>query len=228
MVSVALATYNGANYIQRQLESVLVNLSPSDEIIVSDDGSSDDTVAIIQSFNDERIKIIEGPHEGLVMNFANAIRQCSGDYIFLCDQDDYWYSNKVNSVLKAFEEHDVSLIEHNCRVLDDEQQILYPDFFKHRKVRTGFLKNIMRNTYHGCLIAFKSELKNSLEPYPTKGCLHDQWIGLMAEKHGGCYFLDEFLMDYYRHPGNASSFVHLPFAQQVYNRFLLIVHILRR
>ena len=73
MVSVAMATYNGSKYIKRQIESILVNLSPVDEIIVSDDGSTDDTIDIVHSFFDDRIKIIEGPHNGLVKNFANAI-----------------------------------------------------------------------------------------------------------------------------------------------------------
>ncbi len=227
MVSVAMATYNGSKYIKRQIESILVNLSPVDEIIVSDDGSTDDTIDIVHSFFDDRIKIIEGPHNGLVKNFANAIDKCSGDYIFLCDQDDYWYPNKVERVLKAFKEHNCILVEHNGRVIDDEQNVIYPDFFEYRRVRTGFYKNLMRNTYHGCLMAFKSELKDKLEPYPEKGCFHDQWIGLMAEKYGSCYFLNEFLMDYYRHPGNASSFKHHPFHKQLSDRLALLSHILK-
>lgn len=228
MVSVAMATYNGSKYIRRQIESILLNLSPEDEIVVSDDGSSDETIDIVLSFKDNRIRIVDGPCKGLVLNFANAIDNCRGDYIFLCDQDDYWYPNKVERVLKAFEEHNCVLIEHNGRVIDDDQNIIYPDFFKFRRVRSGFLKNLIRNTYHGCLIAFRSELKDRLKPYPEKGCFHDQWIGLVAEKHGGCFFLDEILMDYYRHPGNVSSFEHLPIIKQMQNRFLLISHIMCR
>jgi len=228
MISVAMATYNGEKYIRRQIESILVNLSPADEIIVSDDGSTDNTIAYIQSFNDDRIKIVRGPGKGIVSNFACAIANCSGDIIFLSDQDDYWYPNKVERVLKAFDANNCVLIEHNGRVVDDDQNVVFSDFFEHRRVRTGFFRNMMRNTYHGCLIAFKSSLKDTLEPYPAKGCFHDQWIGLMAEKHGGCFFLNEILMDYYRHPGNASSFVHHPFKKQLEDRLALFIHIIKR
>ncbi len=227
MVSVAMAVYNGEKYIKRQIDSILVNLSTDDELIVSDDGSTDRTLSIIAEINDSRVKVINGPQRGLVYNFANAIDKCEGDYIFLSDQDDYWHPNKVERVKEAFEKNDCVLIEHNCNVLDDERNILYPDFFVHRKVRSGYIKNVLRNTYHGCLIAFKKELKAKLKPFPKKGCLHDQWIGLCAEKNGGCIFLDEKLMEYYRHQGNASSFSRLSFAKQFVNRFWLIAHIIK-
>lgn len=227
MISVAMATYNGEKYIKRQIESVLLNLSTDDEIVISDDGSTDKTLAIVKSFNDDRIKIINGPQAGLVKNFANAIDECCGDYIFLCDQDDCWHINKVESVLQAFTENNCVLVEHNAIVCDDRENILYPSFFKHRKVRSGFIRNIMRNTYHGCLMAFKKELKKYLHPYPHHGCFHDQWIGLIAERHGGCVFLDQTLMTYYRHRGNASSFERLPIYFQIKNRINLILHIIK-
>lgn len=226
MVSVALATYNGEKYIRVQMDSILSNLELEDEIIVSDDGSSDQTLSIIRSFNDQRIKIIHGPGCGLVQNFANAVANCSGDIIFLCDQDDIWYANKVKKVCAIFERTDYVLIEHDAKVTDESGNIIYPSFFAYRKVRTGVMKNIIRNTYHGCLIAFKSELKEQILPFPNKGCLHDQWIGIIAELEGKTLFFEDVLMEYKRHENNASSFKRLPIFIQVRDRAFLMKNII--
>ena len=93
-ISVCIATYNGAKYIEEQVQSILYQLSEKDEIINSDDGSKDNTLAIIKSLNDARIKVIHNTlKHGLVSNFENAIKHADGDYIFLSDQDDIWTSN---------------------------------------------------------------------------------------------------------------------------------------
>lgn len=222
MISVAMASYNGEKFIKRQLESILVNLGEDDEVIISDDGSTDRTKEVIQSINDPRIRVVDGPKRGINQNFANAIKECHGKYIFLSDQDDVWYSNKVKAVMKAFAENDCVLVAHDAKVVDSEDKAIFESFFEHRRVRTGFVKNIIRNTYHGCCMAFKAELKEKLLPITDKGCLHDQWIGLIAELNGGTMFLPEILMEYKRHGNNASSFEHYPFHIQLKNRLNLI------
>lgn len=227
MISVALASYNGEKYIKEQIDSILAGLGENDEIIVSDDGSQDGTADIIRGFGDSRIKLIDGPRNGLVKNFENAVKHCSGDIIFLCDQDDVWYEDKVKKVCETFARTDHILIEHDARVTDDSGNVLFPSFFAHRRVRTGVLKNMIRNTYHGCLIAFRAELKDEIIPFPEKGCLHDQWIGLVAEMNGTTIFLDEILMDYRRHGNNASSFEHLPVTRQIKDRIALTGNVMR-
>ncbi len=103
-ISVAMATYNGEKYIKEQLESILLQLENQDEVIVSDDGSTDHTLKIIESLNDQRIKILKGPRNGVKQNFAHALSFCKGKYIFLSDQDDIWLENKVKHLLTCFEE----------------------------------------------------------------------------------------------------------------------------
>ncbi|MCD8291094.1 MAG: glycosyltransferase, partial [Prevotella sp.] len=95
-VSVCIATYNGEKYIEEQIRSILSQLSDNDEVIISDDGSHDQTLSLIQSIGDKRIKIFqnEGRH-GFKYNFENTLKKVQGDYIFLCDQDDVWLPNKV-------------------------------------------------------------------------------------------------------------------------------------
>lgn len=226
-VSVAMASYNGAGYIREQISGILADIGENSELVISDDGSSDGTEQIIHDFGDARIKLIEGPRRGLVKNFENAVKHCSGDVIFLCDQDDIWYPGKVKTVLEALSEPGVLLVQHDARVVDDSGNVLFPSFAAHRRVRTGLLKNMLRNCYHGCLMAFRAELKQEIFPFPSSGCLHDQWIGLIAEMNGKTRFIPEILVDYRRHEGNASSFTHLPFTRQMRDRLALCGNISR-
>ena len=217
-VSVAMATYNGEKYIKEQIETILKNLSDNDELVISDDGSSDMTVEIIKSFNDKRIKLIDGPKKGLKQNFNNAIKNTSGDIIFLSDQDDIWMDNKVNIVVECFKLNNYILIQHDAIVVDENDNVLFESFAEHRKVKTGIIKNLIKNSYHGCCIAFRKELKKEILPIPDSIYLHDEWIGLVAELNGKTYFLNEKLMKYRRHSENNSSFKHLAIKEMIKNR----------
>lgn len=217
-ISVAMATYNGEKYIKEQIETILKNLNDSDELVISDDGSSDMTVEIIKSFNDKRIKLINGPKKGLKQNFNNAIKNTSGDIIFLSDQDDIWMENKVNKMVECFNLNNYILIQHDAIIVDENDNVLFESFAEHRKVKTGIVKNLIKNSYHGCCIAFRKELKNEILPIPDNIYLHDEWIGLVAELNGKTYFLNEKLIKYRRHSENNSSFKHLPIKQMLKNR----------
>ena len=217
-VSVAMASYNGEKYIKEQINTILNNLNDRDELVISDDGSSDMTVEIIKNFNDKRIKLLEGPKKGLKKNFENAIQNTTGDIIFLSDQDDIWMENKVRKVLECFNNNNYILIQHDAIVVDENDKVIYESFAEHRKVKTGVIKNLIKNSYHGCCIAFKKELKEQILPIPDNIYLHDEWIGIIAELNGKKYFLDEKLIKYRRHSQNTSSFKHLPFQEMVLNR----------
>lgn len=217
-VSVAMASYNGEKYIKKQIESILNNLDKNDELVISDDGSRDHTLDIINSFHDSRIKLIDGPKKGIKQNFNNAIINTSGNYIFLADQDDEWMDNKVEIVLNEFVKNDAILIQHDAIVVDGKDNVLYSSFAEKRKVKTGVVKNLIKNSYHGCCIAFKKELINEITPIPDNIYLHDQWIGMIAELNGKTKFINDKLIKYRRYDGNNSSFTHLPFKQQIKNR----------
>lgn len=217
-VSVAMATYNGEKYIYEQVKTILNNLDKNDELIISDDSSTDRTLEIITKINDNRIKIIQGKGNGIKQNFANAIKHATGDYIFLADQDDIWLENKIEKVLEYFYKSNAVLIQHDAIVIDENENILYNSFAEHRKVKTGIIKNLIKNSYHGCCIAFKKELKNEILPIPDNIYLHDAWIGLIAEQNGKTKFIDEKLIKYRRHLENASSFKHLPLRKMIKNR----------
>lgn len=228
-VSVALATYNGEKYIEEQLRTVLANLSECDEVIISDDSSSDRTREIIQNFNDPRIRLIDGPREGIKQNFGNAIKNCSGRYIFLCDQDDIWAENKVERVLAVFEEKKPLVVVHDCELFNDSGAILLESFFDYSKSRPGLIKNILKNSYIGCCMAFDSVIKEKILPIPNSIEMHDQWIGVLGDKYGHNEFIKECLIRYRRHEGNASDcFHHYSFARMLRNRVCFVFNLEKR
>ena len=205
-ISVALAAYKGENFIAEQLESILFQLKENDEIIVSDDLPGGETERIVRDFaeKDARVKYVEGPQKGLIKNFENAIKNCTGDYIFLCDQDDVWLPDKVEKVAEKLDEG-FSLVLHNAMVTDGKLKINDTSFFKSHGTKTGFLNNIIRNSYMGCCMAFRKELCGKILPFGDDLPMHDQWIGLIAEKTGKVCLVEKPLILYRRHGNNMTG-----------------------
>lgn len=228
-ISVAMATYNGEKYIKEQLDTILNQLYEKDEIIISDDGSKDNTLEIIKNYEDQRIKLFEGPHKGVKQNFANAIKNCNGRYIFLADQDDIWVKNKIEEVLKTFEKNKCMCVVHDCIIVNgDNTKIIQKSFFEYRKSRAGIISNIWKNKYIGCCMAFDSSMKKYILPIPNDIEMHDQWIGIICEMHGNSIFLNEKLINYRRHEDNVSSLKHYGIFKMVKNRIKLIKELEKR
>lgn len=203
MISVCVATYNASRYIREQINSVLIQLNADDEIVVSDDESSDDTLAILDSINDHRIKILSrNGNLGVIKNFERALYVAKGEVIFLCDQDDVWLPNKVSTCLNYLDSN--LLVVTDCIVVDAELKCLHKSFFALRNSRKGFIHNLYRNSYIGCCMAFKRELLSYALPIPSKVAMHDIWLGMVAEKYGRVTFLPTPLLLYRRHSENAS------------------------
>ena len=118
-----MATFNGEKYLKEQLDSILKQLSTNDELVVSDDGSTDGTLAILAEYaeKDARIKIFEGPKKGLIANFGHAIEQTKGDIIFLADQDDVWLEGKVDKIAAYFETYPEQLVVVSDLVIVDSE-----------------------------------------------------------------------------------------------------------
>jgi len=203
MISVCLASYNGEQFIAEQIESILAQLSTGDELIISDDGSNDQTIGITSSFNDSRIKIINNDKcKGVIKNFENALMHAKGDYIFLSDQDDVWLPSKVKESIKYLDKN--LLVVSDCRVVDKQLKEISHSFFRLRGSKKGILNNIVKNSYLGCCMAFRKELLQYALPIPNGAAMHDIWLGLVAETQGTVQFIDKQLILFRRHGANAS------------------------
>ena len=209
MISVCIATYNGERHIKEQLDSILSQLSLSDEIIVSDDGSTDQTLNIINNYNDSRIAIYHHTKKKekfsfgyTASNFENAISKSKGDVIFFADQDDVWLPNKIELQLSALQNADLVLSD--CQIVDESLKPIIMSKFDLENVKTGFWKNIYKSGYLGCCMAFRKQLLTHILPLP-KDVPHDLWIGLIAEDKGSVALLHKQTLLYRRHSNNVSA-----------------------
>lgn len=205
MISVCMATYNGEKYIREQVDSILAQLGGEDELVVSDDGSSDATLSILRSYGDPRIRLSHNTlRHGVNGNFENALRQAQGDYIFLADQDDVWLPGKVQTCIEALRTAD--LVVHDCIVTDSGLKTTHESFFALHGSRPGFWHNWFRNSYVGCCMAFRREMLDRALPIPARmSALHDCWIGLLAEVFGRTEFLPFAGIRFRRHERNTSA-----------------------
>lgn len=200
MISVCMATYNGEKYIREQLESILKQIGPNDEIIISDDGSKDATQQVIESIGDKRIRYVKntGTH-GFTHNFENALRLARGEYIFLADQDDIWLDNKVDVVMKALQNAD--FVTHDCITVDPNMQILSQSRFKEFNIKPGFWNHLIKSRYLGCCMAFNRQVLEASLPFPDNDFLveHDIWLAAVAFAYFKVSLIDEPLIYYRRH-----------------------------
>ncbi len=230
MISVCLAAYNGEKYIGEQLKSIMDQLSDNDEIIVSDDGSTDGTLDTISIFNDKRIKVVynKGNH-GPVGNFENALNHANGDYIFLSDQDDIWLPGRVDIAIKLLNYKDVECTICNRIIINSEGKsnnfhVIPEDF-----TRYPFYKVLYHNPYIGCCMAFSRRHLNFCLPFPNNLPMHDLWIGLLAHKMKTVKYIQEPLIAYRRHGYNVTT-GKSPYsiAYRIYFRIRLLYQIVKR
>ena len=204
MNSICIAIYNGEKYIKEQLTSILSQIDIDDEVIISDDGSTDKTIEIINNINDSRIKLIKGGFHNFTFNFENAIQQAQGEYIFLADQDDVWLPNKYSTTLKTLQLYD--LVCSDAIITDQDLNHIHLSFFKYYNSGKGKLKNIMKCTYCGACMAFNKKILNAIQPFPNTSIFgYDLWIGLIAEIVGKVCFLETPLILYRRHNNTFTS-----------------------
>lgn len=204
MNSVCIATYNGEKYIEAQLRSILVQLRPDDEVIVSDDGSTDNTLGVVKAIGDERVRILHSHCHDVKGNFVNALEHARGDVIFLSDQDDVWLPGKYERCVQELKY--VDLVCTNSKITDEHLNVVCDNFFRLYHSHKGILRNIINGTYYGSCMAFRRTLLSLALPMPSSQDVnHDLWLGLVAEMTGSVKFIQEPCLLYRRHKSALSQ-----------------------
>lgn len=232
-VSVAMAVYNGEKYIKEQVDSILVQLNPEDELIVSVDQCTDRTVEILQAIqtDDSRLKIFNNPYcPGVVKNFQNAVEQCTGDIIFYSDQDDVWMSDKIDVVREKFQDPKVAVVIHDAQLTDSELKVTAPSTFKLRGgVRTTCWGNFVRLSYIGCCMAFRSAYRDVVVPIPTIYRSHDWWTGcLLACGKTKMVAIEKPLILHRSHDNNATPKKRPSLGYQLQVRWIILKNVILR
>lgn len=231
VVSVCMAAYNGSRFIEQQLESILPQLCSSDEVVIIDDCSQDDTVARVHRINDSRIRLFRHEsNQGIVATFEEALRCATGNILFLSDDDDLWAPNKVARFLHEFETHFDLQVATSKVALIDEDGFRLPDTHINRRghFASGFWRNVAMNHYQGSAMVIRADLLGTVLPFPCRpSFLHDVWIGTRNDAAGGkTVFIDEPLVYYRRHSQNASK-TQRPLQQLRIRIDLLVAHLAR-
>ena len=214
-ISVAFIVYNGAKYMRTQLDSILAQTHKVDEIIVCDDASSDNTKEILEeykkSYPDLFFLHYNNKNIGPTKNIEKAIQACTGDIILLADQDDYWETNKVETIFEWFEANPTmkglftngSLMNSKGK-LDNKYSLWDTMSFPYNKVNNSqdlkLYINTVENSVTGATLAIRNNLPFLKQPFPTiKNLVHDRWLAMNLAENNSLGILEEKLIRYRIH-----------------------------
>ena len=232
MISVCMATYNGEPWIAEQLQSILAQLGDNDEVVINDDVSTDHTVSIIKSMNDDRVRLeVNSVNLGYTKNFERALRRSQGDIVFLSDQDDVWLPGRVEAVRSKLKR--VDFVVTDATVVDESLSVIELSHFAEHNVRSGFLSNFIATRYIGACMAFSRKVLDRALPFPPNDslCAHDYWLALIAEAYFRVDLEPNQLLLYRRHGKNASSggsYSHRTLAEKVAARLYCGFNLMQR
>ena len=218
-VSVALCTRNGARYLAAQVDSVCAQRPVPREIVLSDDDSSDDGIAIVRETlstiggDAPTLKVLQNrPSLGVTRNFEQAVSACQYELIALCDQDDLWRADRLARMVGQFEARpDLLLLHTDARLVDGDLKPLGSTLFQALEMKPEELAAIAsghafealqrRNLVTGATTVFRRSLLAAALPFP-KEWVHDEWLAAIAAATGRVDVLPEPLIDYRQHGGN--------------------------
>lgn len=229
--SVAMAVCNGEKYIQEQVDSILKMMDSNDELVISYDKSSDNTLKIIQDYEktDGRIKVVFDEGKSVESNFNKAVSQCSGKYIFLSDQDDVWINDKINKVVFLMESNpDVVVVISDGYITDEALRKKDTIFHKYHTSKSS-IKNLIKGSYPGCVMAFRTSIREYVWPVKVDPPIpHDIWLGIMGSYYGRIMLAGEKLILHREHGNNYTNFSKMNFKGIVKNRIYIISEYIKR
>jgi len=216
-ISVAMCTYNGEQYLREQLATIETQTLFPCELVICDDCSTDNTVDILERFGSQSsipVRLYKNEHNlGVIRNFSKAIELCTGDYVALSDQDDFWEINRLEKTYKAIsgEEEklgrDVPLLAYSdLKVIDEEGKLILPSLMRAHSIRHIEKKPtnrlLVQNFVTGSTCLINRSLVELSTPIPDKVMMHDWWLALIASIMGKILFIPESLVQYRQHHAN--------------------------
>lgn len=225
-ISVVIAAYNGADFIEEQLDSIYHQTRPVDELLIRDDGSKDKTVEVVQKWieahPDLNAKLLVGEENlGYSGNFAYLLNEATGDWIFLCDQDDRWHEDKVEKMLEASKEvPDAKLIASSFEFMNQEGEIYHlplNEGWSNQNLIPWLVENsgglnpvtkqqmLLHNYFQGCAMMIRKELGEDYNRRHDFNLPHDWFLALLASVSDDLYYLDIPLFDYRIHHSNTTG-----------------------
>lgn len=229
--SVAMAVYNGEKFIREQIDSIINMLGNKDELIISYDESIDSTLVIIKEYEkkDSRIKVVYDDGHSVESNFNNAVNHCSGEYIFLSDQDDVWINDKINVLIKYFENNEECVVVISDGYIVDEKLNIEGSVFEVYNTSSNPLRNFVKGSYLGCQMAFRSCIKSKVWPVKVSPPLpHDLWLGVCGARYGKIGLVKEKLIMHRLHDCNYSNTSKMSLNKVIENRLLFLFELHRR
>ncbi len=216
-ISIALCTYNGAAYLPEQWQSLLQQERLPDEVIICDDGSTDNTRPLLRQLAADapfRVEVIENPVRlGFNKNFGQALSRCTGDLVFLCDQDDFWMPQKLRLMAKFMQQNPAVQVAFNDADIADESlqptnerfwTRVYFDAAMQQRWLAGRAMDVLLdgNRVMGCATVIRQPLLTTLLPIPddVPGYIYDGWLSLLGAGLGTISFVNEPLQLYRTHP----------------------------
>ncbi len=205
LISIAMATYNGHLFLEAQLESIISQTYRNIEIVITDDGSSDDTVSILQRYRDAFpffTIFINSNNRGVTKTFENSIKNCKGEYIALSDQDDIWAQNKIETLYNNIGTADA--IYANSLLVNEKANSMGIKFSQLMNLKSYYsgAPFLMGNCVPGHAMLLSSKFAFSVLPFPDN-MLFDRWLSFCAASNNGIKYVDEVLVKYRQHANNA-------------------------
>ncbi len=202
-VLVIISTYNGSKYIRDQLNSIISQENAKVDILVRDDGSTDDTVEIIRRFYPE-VKVIEGDNLGFKLSFMTALFQAPlYKYYAFCDQDDVWLPTKISTAITKLREYDGLPAFYCCNLnaVNEKLEFLYNVYNKNKPIDLSYEKLLIEPKVYGCTMVFNNLLRSALMSKASDRIPHDYWVSLVGAFLGkGIYDSNPYIQ--YRQHGN--------------------------
>ena len=223
-IDILLATYNGAEFVGEQIESILEQMDNGDRLLIHDDGSTDNTLSLVQHFilrNPGKVILLNNrhPHLGTCQAFSHLLELSDADYITFCDQDDVWLPGRIakpleriQAIERQFGPETPTLVHSDLAVVDEKLETIAPSFWSYSNLDpyTGDKLNrlLVQNVVTGCATMVNRALARLACPIPAVAPVHDWWLALVASVFGQIDIIPDSTVLYRQHAGNQLGATH--------------------